>query len=72
MDKSESKKVKLTGGTIFIIILVVALFGNARSNKIEDKIDELQESVNRLQQSINHLHSRLDEPVAEEAERGKK
>ncbi|WP_417445442.1 hypothetical protein [Kangiella sp.] len=61
MEKTQSNKVKLTGGTIFLIILVVAIFGNARSNQIENKIDKLQESMDRLQQSINHLHGRLDE-----------
>ncbi|AUD77872.1 hypothetical protein CW740_00925 [Kangiella profundi] len=68
MDKSESAKVKLTGGTIFIIILVVAIFGNVRSNEIEDKIDKLQESVNRLEQSLSYLHSRLDEKVPKKDE----
>lgn len=61
MEKTQSNKVKLTGGTIFLIILVAAIFGNARSNQIEKKIDKLRESMDRLQQSINHLHGRLDE-----------
>lgn len=69
MDKSESAKVKLTGGTIFIIILVVAIFGNARSNAIEDKIDKLQQSVERLQQSVSQLHSRFDEQITKKDEK---
>ncbi|MEI8653129.1 hypothetical protein P4S57_10610 [Pseudoalteromonas sp. Hal273] len=45
-------KVKLTGGTLFVIALIVLFLGNARSIEIVEKLDEIQSDVSSLKSEV--------------------
>ncbi|MEN8634115.1 hypothetical protein ABFV74_00065 [Pseudoalteromonas distincta] len=45
-------KVKLTGGTLFVIALIVLFLGNARSIEIVEKLDGIQSDVSSLKSEV--------------------
>jgi len=45
-------KVKLTGGTLFVVTLTVLLMGNVRSVEIVEKLDEIQFEISSLKYEV--------------------
>jgi len=47
-----ASKVKLTGGTLFVVALIVLLMGNVRSVEIVEKLDEIQFEISSLKYEV--------------------
>jgi len=52
MSKMIESKARLTGGTLFVIALIVLFFGNARSAEIVEKLDNIQSDVSSLKNEV--------------------
>ncbi|MCW8878286.1 MAG: hypothetical protein OQJ89_16620 [Kangiellaceae bacterium] len=61
-------KSKLTGGTLFVIALIVLIFGNARSIEIVDKIDKTNSSLTRIESDLAVLKKQIKELKKENSE----
>ena len=53
-------KVKLTGGTLFVIALIVLIFGNARSIEIVEKLDVLTSDVSSLRSEVESYKQQVE------------
>lgn len=45
-------KTKLTGGTLFVIALIVLLLGNTRNIEIVEKLDDIQSDIHTLKKEM--------------------
>jgi len=53
-------KAKLTGGTLFVIALIVLFLGNARSAEIVEKLDNIQADVSSLKNEVESYKRQVD------------
>jgi hypothetical protein len=53
-------KVKLTGGTLFVIALIVLILGNARSIEIVEKLDVLTSDVSSLRSEVESYKQQVE------------
>jgi uncharacterized protein YoxC len=48
----SSSKSKLTGGTLFVIALIVLIFGNARTIEVVEKLDKTNSALSRIESDL--------------------
>ncbi len=53
-------KVKLTGGTLFVIALIVLFLGNARSIEIVEKLDKIQYDISSLKNEVESCKQQVE------------
>ncbi|WP_196137199.1 hypothetical protein [Aliikangiella sp. G2MR2-5] len=57
----DVKKSKLTGGTLFIIAILILIFGNARTIEVIDKLNSIQNTLDKVQEQTYKLQAEIEE-----------
>lgn len=61
MSKMIESKARLTGGTLFVIALIVLLLGNARSEEIVAKLDNIHSDISGLRSEVESYKRQVDQ-----------
>jgi len=56
----EINKTKLTGGTLFVIALIVLIFSNGKNKELEEKLDDTYKVVQRIENRLYTLERKIE------------